>query len=274
MYSKHFHSVISLILLFTLISSFFITFAETYEPVNQDRFYSNYSKVLRKYVDNKGLVNYRGLINDRAYLDIFIYEASKIGTGDFSYFSYEDKLAFWINIYNALTIKTILDNYPVSSIKNISGALKKKTNIVLGQKISLEFIEKEILQKQFDEPKIHMAICCATMGGPGLLNEPYRGTYITTQLADQSRKFLKDPDKLQIDIMNSQINISPIFQWYGKEFIKNYSTDKKFIGIDKTQRAVMNFIDTYSDKDLKKYLYSKRYYIGYLDYNWELNETK
>ena len=117
-----------------------------------------------------------------------------------------------------------------------------------------------------------MALVCAAMGCPPLRNEPFIGVKLDTQLDDQTRRFLNNPEKFRIDRKDDIVYLSSIFKWYLNDYIRTYGTDKKFDGHRDAERAVLNFISTYVDEDQKHYLSTADYKIKYLDYDWSLNE--
>ncbi|MHC4703653.1 MAG: DUF547 domain-containing protein, partial [Planctomycetota bacterium] len=149
--------------------------------------YSDYDSVLKAFVNDKAMVNYAGLKAKRRQLDEFAASMGKLTSEAYENWNDKDKVAFWLNAYNALTLKAIIDNYPIkssffrsrvypkNSIRQIPGVWKKMTFKVMGKDLTLNHIEHEILRKKFDEPRIHMAMVCAAMGCPPLRYEPYRG---------------------------------------------------------------------------------------------------
>lgn len=236
-------------------------------------FYDDYSAILKRVVDDRGYINYKELQSRPNGLNQFLYQIARLEPVEFEYWNDSDKYAFWINAYHALILKSIIEHYPVSSPKDIRGFYTKKQFFLLGRKLSLDVIEQEILRKDFNDPRIHIALCKGTIGGAQLPREPYEGARLNQQLSDQSRHFLLDPQHFQIDLMNSKISISQIFQWYAKDFLENYGINKRFIGLKAPERAVMNFVLTYSSKDVSTYMYSKRFEVDYLIYNWDINDT-
>jgi len=216
-----------------------------------------YAEVLSEYVDHASMVNYSGLSNDRKNLDTFIQSLEKIPPEVSNGWKEADWIAFWINAYNARTLQVIIDHYPVSkrrkllypknSIRQIPGAWDKLTFPILGKDRTLHEIEHEILRKQFNESRIHMALVCAAKGCPKLRNEPYSGESLDEQLADQARDFFTRPDRFQID--GKYARISPILKWFKDDF-----------------RSVPAFIQKYSGQDIAGLK------IKYLPYDWALNE--
>ncbi len=174
----------------------------------------------------------------------------------------QEKLAFWINVYNIIAAKEVLDNYHVKGI-NDAGSLfqvvwKKPVGQVGGQAITLNDIEHEILRKM-GEPRIHVAIVCASVSCPDIRPEAYRAETLDAQLTDQTKRFLENRGKgMRLDSGKNQIYLSAIFNWFEKDF--------------ESQGGVLKFITTYAPASAQKDLKNGKLNISYLDYNWNLND--
>jgi len=203
--------------------------------------------LLKKYVDARGNVNYKGLKNERAKLDAYI--ATLQSNPVSSNMSKNERLAYWINTYNAFTLQLILDNYPVSSIKDIAGGKPwDKLFITLGSTTySLNIIENNIIRKRFSEPRIHFAVNCAAASCPPLLNDAYYPDRLMDQLDERTRSFISNTSYNTIN--SKEVEISKIFEWYGKDF-----------GI------VKSFLTPYISADISK----KE--IKFKEYDWSLNK--
>lgn len=248
--------------------------------------YADYGAVLKKYVDDRGLVNYRGLKADRRALDAFSASIARLDPKTFAGWSEQDKIAFLINAYNALTLVAIIDHYPIewsyirsvrfprNSIRQIAGVWDEIRFPVMGRKMTLDDIEHRELRAKFNEPRIHMALVCAALGCPILRNEPYTGAKLNAQLDDQARKFLKNPKKFRVDRKEGRVYLSSIFKWFGGDFTKRYGTTKKFKKFGGSERAVLNFVSKYLGPEEKQYLQDGTFSIEYLPYDWTLNEQK
>lgn len=243
--------------------------------------YGEYGVVLGSYVDDDGMVNYKGLKSDRQILDKFIDELGGIDRGRYEKWSDRQKIAFWLNAYNALTLKAIIDHYPIksswlksriypkNSIRQIDGVWTKLKFNVMGEGVTLEHIEHGILRKEFGEPRIHMAMVCAAIGCPSLRNEPYTGEKLADQLDDQSLKFLLDPSKFRI--RDERAYLSPIFKWFGEDFVESFGQNAEFKYCKNPKRAVLGFVKKYA---VEPFSYTSEVIcaIKYLDYDWSLNE--
>ncbi len=243
-----------------------------------------YAAALAKYVDDRGMVNYRALKADSANLDVFAASLSRVRPEDFKSWSDPQKIAFWINAYNALTLEAIIRNYPIqssllgsvvypkNSIRQIPGVWDKLRFIVLGREMTLNDIEHGTLRPKFSEPRIHVALVCAAMSCPPLRNEPYTAEKLDRQLDDQARRLLRSAQGLSIDRSAGKAYVSSIFKWFGGDFTKNYGTSDKFAGKSDTERAVLTFISRYVDEADRDFLVNGTYKLAYLDYDWSLNE--
>ncbi len=223
--------------------------------------HSLFDRVLKKYVDEKGMVNYKGLKKDPKDLNAYLDLLSKNPPA--ANWSKNDQLAYWINAYNAYTLRLILDYYPVKSIKDIGSKIQipfvntpwAKSFIKIGKEtMSLDNIEHGTIRKQFNDPRIHFALVCAAVSCPKLRNEAYVGSRLDAQLNEQGVDFLNDPAKNAIS--GSRASLSKILDWYGDDF-------------EKSGKTLESWINRYSKTKL-----TTDTKISYLDYNWNLNEQK
>ena len=248
--------------------------------------YAAYSRVLAKYVDDNGMVAYGALKADRRDLDAFSKSLGNLSPQVFEKWSEPEKIAFWINAYNALTLKAIIDHYPIessfiaslrfpkNSIRQISGVWNKLQFKVMGRGMTLDEIEHSRLRRDFNEPRIHVALVCAAIGCPLLRNEPFIAATLDEQLDDQTSRFLGNQSKFRINRSEGNVYVSSIFSWFGDDFVRTYGADKKFEGHKDSERAVLNFISKYLKASDAEYLRSGDYDIEYLDYDWTLNEQR
>ncbi len=258
--------------------------ASSPRPLESSFPYDEYAALLEQFVDDQGLVDYRGLKQNRSRLDDFSLSLTRVGSESYAGWKKEEQIALWINAYNALTLKAIVDHYPIessflaslrfpkNSIRQISGVWDKLLFSVMREKITLDQIEHQILRPRFREPRLHVALVCAAMGCPPLRNEPFVGSKLDAQLDDQSNRFLSDPKKFFIDRDRGRVFLSPIFEWYGKDFLPTYAAGKGFSGHDRVKRATLKFAAEYLAKDDRAYLENGDYEVEYLDYDWSLNE--
>ena len=219
-----------------------------------------FDKLLKKNVSADGRVNYKGFIKDSVELNKYLQVISENPPDEKAWSKYE-QMTYWINAYNAFTIKLVIKYYPIKSIKDIGSSIQIpfvntpwdiKFILIGKEKMDLNNIEHGNLRKKFDDPRVHMALVCASKSCPILLNEAYDPKRLDDQLAKQAKAFLADlfrnklsPDKPQL---------SMIFKWYGMDFNKNGG-------------SVRSFINKYSTVQIKPDAK-----ISHRDYDWGLNE--
>ena len=180
--------------------------------------WDGYDSLLARSVCN-GMVNYGSLINDPA-LERIAAHFSSVTRSHYETFTREEKLAFLINAYNFFTLQLIVDNYPLRrGIRDIRRPWDRAFINLLGDMVSLNYIEHEVIRKEFDEPRIHFAVNCASIGCPQLLDEAFRGKRLEEQLERVTTLFLSDTTKNRFD--GSDLYLSKIFEWYGDDFKEN-----------------------------------------------------
>ena len=248
--------------------------------------YGDYADTLKTCVNDKGMVNYALLKSHGEKLDAFLDSLAGLNREAYDGWTEPAKVAFWINAYNACTLKVIIAHYPIqssflaslrfpkNSIRQISGVWDKLEFSVMGRPMTLDGIEHGVLRKEFHEPRIHMALVCAAMGCPPLRNEPYTGDRLGAQLDDQARRFLANPAKFRIGARAGTVYLSPIFKWFGEDFTAKYGVEQGYGDHSAVERAVLHFISGHLDKEDAERLSSGDYSTAYLDYDWSLNEQK
>lgn len=228
--------------------------------------HSPWDALLNRHVDERGMVDYRSWKaspGDSRALDAYLHQLShSSGEG-----SREEQLAFWINAYNALTIKGILREYPTTSIRNHTAKLfgyniwKDLKLLVGGKPTSLDEMEHQILRK-LGEPRIHFAIVCASIGCPRLLAEAYVPDRLDGQLTLNIQSFFADPAKFRYDATRRTIQISPIMKWFGEDFGDNQAAQMKRIAAYLPDPAAQSLAASGSAS------------VSYLDYDWGLNDRR
>lgn len=227
--------------------------------------HSAWDHLLKKYVDTNGYVAYsawQASAADKTTLDHYLNHLSEASFSRES--SREAQLAFWINAYNAVTVKGILREYPTTSIRNHTAKFygyniwKDLQLVVAGKSHSLEGIEHEILRKM-GEPRIHFAIVCASVGCPRLLNEAFTADRLEEQLTANAKAFFADRTKFAADTRVGTIAVSPILDWFGKDF-----------GADTS--AQMRSIAPYLPESAQPLAKSGSVRVKFLDYDWSLND--
>jgi hypothetical protein len=244
------------------------------DAVAFDPAHPGYDALLKRFVVD-GRVDYQGLRNDRAALDRYLDGLAGISEATFSAWPASERLAFLINLYNAATLKLIIDHYPITRIKDIGSIFKgpwaQPVVRHLGQTITLDTLEHGLVRKQYGEPRIHLALVCAAKSCPPLRSEAYVADRLDAQLDDQSQRFLASPAGLRIDRGGKTVYFSSIFKWYGQDFVDRFSPATGFPGLDPTERAVAHFCSGYLSAADGDYLKAGAYSVKYMDYDWALN---
>ncbi len=245
--------------------------------------YEPYEKVLHTYVNDHGMVDYQGLKKNPEDLNIFLQSLKTLDPERFHTWEEAERLAFWMNAYNALTLKVIIDHYPIkaslwgslrfpkNSIRQIAGVWTKITFNVMGKEQTLDDIEHKIIRKQFNEPRIHFALVCAAKGCPILRNAPYVPERLSEQLDDQVKRLIQNPEKFRIEQQENTVYVTSLMKWYGEDFVPTYG-EKTIDGLSQTESAIMRFFAHYVSEQERQFLLRGNYNIAYLDYDWSLNE--
>jgi len=208
-----------------------------------------WNSILQKHVTDQGNVNYKGIRADKTRFNTYLKSLSETPPQDS--WSNDETLAYWMNVYNAFTVKLILDNYPIESIKDIDGPWNHRF-IKIGDKwFTLNDIEHRIIRKM-DEPRIHFALVCAAISCPRLYNKAFTVKDLETDLVLLTEDFLNDTSKNELS--ENSIKLSRIFKWYGGDFKTNGS-------------SLIDFLNQYSNVTI-----SDKAKKSYKDYNWDLND--
>ncbi len=235
--------------------------------------HSEYEALLQLYVDENGKVDYDGFIKDRAKLDAYLESLGKANSAGFS--SDNERNAFYINAYNAFTIRDVLDDVyqKTDSVKKVDGFWDRKKHRIGGEDLTLDAIEK--VSRDFKDPRVHFAVNCASSSCPKLRRFAFTGTKLPEQFELITKDFLADENRgLRIDRTKNRVWISRIFSWYAGDFTGDTSKFgflKGFIKSKFTASAGLNFIlGKLSDEDVQ-YFREQKPDVDYLDYDWTLN---
>jgi hypothetical protein len=217
--------------------------------VNKEAFdHSLFNQLLKKYVNKNGVVNYAGIKKYQKPLKDYL-ESIRLHTPDNTW-SRQDKLAYYMNAYNAMTIDLIVRSYPLQSIKDIKDPWEQRLWKIGEKPISLEEIEHEILRKM-NEPRIHFGINCASFSCPPLMDEAFTAAKVDQQLQRLAVQFINDSKRNTITA--DRVEVSNIFKWFKKDFTKNGD--------------LIDFLNKYSKVPI-----DKNARVRYMDYDWSLNE--
>lgn len=218
--------------------------------MDQQLDHSKWDVLLKKHVDDKGNVDYKSFTEDIKSLRNYLEYLAKNPPKD--KWPKAEKLAYYINLYNAATVNLILDNYPTKSIKDIKNPWGKEIVQMGGKKISLGDLEHKILRRM-EEPRIHFAINCASYSCPKLWNTAFTASNHEDLLEQTAIYFINDPKKNVLT--KEKANLSEIFNWYKMDFTQNGS--------------LIDYLNQYTNVKL-----TSNTKISYLKYNWELNDIE
>jgi len=229
-----------------LLMSLFL-FAGVSEPKID---HTPWDQLLQKHVSSNGNVNYEGFKSDIDRLNNYLVSISKIKPN--TDWSRNETMAYWINAYNAYTIKLMLNNYPLKSIIDINGgkAWDLKFVEIEGEKYSLNNIEHDILRAKYFDSRIHFAVNCASISCPKLSNTAYFAEGLDQKLEKAAKEFINN--SAQNTISSNKASVSKLFDWYKDDFTKN-GTVKEYINKYSTTKLT-------TDK------------ISYKEYNWNINK--
>lgn len=230
-----------------------------------DHGHSRLAKILTKHVKN-ARVDYAGLKKNPTELDAYLKEIAMVRPDEFKKWTEEQQLALLLNLYNAHTLRLIINHYPLESIRKIGflpGAAWRIQDVRFGGKlITLDYLENKIIRVDYNEPRIHFALVCAALSCPPLRSEPYLAARLDRQLDDQTRTFLANPTKNRFDADTNTLWLSAIFDWYEADFTKPAGTLEKY---------VQPFLPESSQTALEQ---AKDATVKFNDYDWSLNEWK
>lgn len=222
-----------------------------------------FGTVLERVVQH-GLVDYAALKADPKDLDRYLDQLAAVPEHDFMAFSERQKIAFLINLYNAATLRLVIEHYPIKSINDIgnwlNGPFDQRVVRLMGRSFSLGDVQHAILRKNHAEPRAHFALVSASLGSPPLRPEPYAADRLDSQLDEQARGFLRDTSKNSVDGKTRTLYLSKIFKWYAKDFGRKRGSVLSFVLPYLTEAAAAEG----NKGELK---------IVYTEYDWALNDA-
>ncbi|CAN5829700.1 DUF547 domain-containing protein [soil metagenome] len=252
-------------------------------PVAADTFdhgYAAYTQLLARHVHGSR-VAYAALTADRAALDRVIAQFDAPAARDETGWTREQRMAFWINAYNAFTLGAIVEAYPIqsrwftrqprNSIRQIPDVWTARHWRAAGRAVSLDDIEHQVLRPVFMDARIHFAVNCASVSCPPLAAEPYRAETLGAQLDAAARRYLASPEGLRLD--GNTLRVSSIFKWYGEDFAAEYSPIVPGTR-PQVERAILGAIIRFGPPDAAVQARDGAPRIAFLDYDWSLNDTE
>lgn len=266
--------------IFKKISLFALITLASFSATAFDHDYREWNSLLVKHVKvapdgNSSRVDYRGMAADQAQLKTWLKAVSAVPETEYKQWTKAQRLVFLINAYNAWTVELVLSKYPdLTSIKDLGSVFqspwKKKFIPLFGQEIALDDIEHGLIRAPgaFDDPRIHAAVVCASIGCPMLRAEAFTAEKLDLQLEDGMRRFLGDSTRNRFDSVSGKLLVSKIFDWYGKDFEKAY---KGFASLKVTfGRFAGQLAKT---PEAQERIRHGDYQLEFLDYDWRLNDS-
>jgi hypothetical protein len=246
-----------------------------------DHSHAAWDQILRQHVvvspsGSSSTVRYAALLRQRAELRAYLDSLAAVTPDAFALWSKNQRLAFLVNAYNAWTVELVLTRYPsLKSIKDVGSLLespwKKKFAQLLGEQRHLDDIEHGLIRAPgaFDDPRIHVAVVCASVGCPMLRNEAFVAERLDAQLDDAMRRFLSDRSRNRFEPGDRRLAVSRIFDWYRKDFERGHR------GIDSLKTLFARYADRLADSEAAQAeVRSGRYQLAFLDYDWSLNDAR
>lgn len=229
-----------------------------------------------------GLVYYRALKGARGQLDRYIASLD-VNPATYQSWSRDDRVAFWLNAYNAFVLETVIDRYPIrgtsaaypaNSIRQISGAFERMPHRAAGKTLTLDDIEKTILP-EFGDPRLYLVLGRGALDSGRLRSEAFTGDRLELQLSNAAQEFSTLVRHVKVDEVTNTLSISAIFGWHEAEFIKAYADESKnaqFASRSPIERAVVSFIQGYLLPGEIEYIHKNQFSVKYIDFDWRLND--
>ena len=231
-----------------------------------DDLYEPWARVLKNYVDEEGLVDYSGLSTQgREQLQTFMQKIATINPAVLP--SDMDRIAFWINAYNALILWQAIERYPLESVKDVGvlfgliGGFFKKRYPIAGRTLHADDIEHATLRRNYPDSRIHWALVCAAFACPRLIRQPYSASNLDDVLTERTHEFLSKNRALQLDEANRTLYLSRYFDWYSEEF---EAESGDVIGY------ILRYVPAEMATAIRRQQDNLR--IRFIDYDWTLND--
>lgn len=256
---------------------FSVTASFQQPPSTAEPLHRPYDQLLDSYVRD-GLVYYRAVRADRARLDRYVAALGTVTPATYQGWSREQKLAFWINAYNAFVLQGGASAYPPrgGSLRNIPGFFDKRPHRAAGRSVTLDQIENKILP-EFRDPRVYFALGRGANGSGRLKSEAYTAAKLEEQLRGQTAEFLQQQIHVKLDQLAGELAISPIVSWHESEFVAAYGGTElgsRFGNRSQLERAVIALINPVLLPSERAWLEKTNFKVTYQEFDWTLNELK
>ena len=250
-------------------------------PPTADPLHRPYDEILDLYVRD-GLVYYLALRNERARFDRYVQALGEVGADTLKSWTPERQLSYWINAYNAFVLRTVIDSYPikgksadypVNSIRQISGAFERRTFRAGGRMLTLDTIEKEVVPS-FGDARALLALARGAVGGPRLKSEAYTADRLDAQLTTMTSELVTRRDLVFVDIPNERLSVNPIFSWREDAFTKSLAERAPAVYASRSplERAVLALIDSQLVPSEAAFLRKNSFRMAFHEFDWKLND--
>ncbi len=235
---------------------------------------------LKKYVNEKGDVDYQAVRSDPAALQDYLDSLAAVDIAGLRDWPREEVLAYWLNAYHAAMIKLVVDHYPQNSVQTIPGfwdiaAIRFDTPDKESQNFSLNAIRTKSLIGVHRDEKIHLVLSMAARGGPHLPREAFTGAKVEGQLFLLTRRFVTDPAFVDVQPGRKKIRVSRLFKWYARDFNLDFGIPEPIGRFSPEETSVLSFLSYYlEDESKEEYLQEGRFKIDYMTFDWDLNDWK
>lgn len=226
-----------------------------------------------------GLVYYRALKQDRSRIDRYVASIAGVSIGSAPR---NDQLAFWLNAYNALVLRTVIDRYPISrrstdyparSIRQIPGAFERQQHRIAGRIVTLDQIEKDVLPS-FGDPRVFFALGRGAVGSGRLRSEAFTGSELERQLASVAAECVNREECVQVDPESNLVLASSIFSWREQDFVAVYADQANSIFSTRSpiERAILAYIEPHLLRTERAFVEQNEFAVQFIPFDWNLND--
>lgn len=246
-----------------------------------DQSHQLWTDELGRYVDGS-LVHYEQWKKDQHGIGAYLKQLARISSGEYERFTADEKKALWINAYNAITIKVVLDHYPIkgtkpyyptNSLRQIPDVWEEFRYKVAGHEVDLYTIEHEMIRKQFQDPRMHFAVVCASNGCPPLLNRAYVAATMAKDLDEAARRYFSISKNVQYDPEKKEVRVSQLFRWFPLDFAAAAGFAKMPFPPPTDDSIVLTYVLSMAPPDVKEKFSEKDTRVTYLLFDWSLNDA-
>ncbi len=234
-----------------------------------------FDRVLREHVDSQGLVDYGGLVDDPADLDLYYRQIASISPDNRPdrFGNDTERLTYWLNAYNASVMKAVIEAYPISEVGDVGfpfwkiGFFVQQKIVLGGESMSLYHLENAVVRDRFRDPRIHFALNCASASCPRLPDRAFQPAMLEQRLEEETHRFINETRNVRVDHAERILHLSSIFDWYETDFTVWPAQELP------PSPTLIDYIRLYADTELKEDLARAREYeVRFNPYDWSLND--